>query len=213
LADAQPPRPLTAAAPPRASHLWWLLAVVLAGGTMLVAGDDSRQLDWQPGLAALQPWRCWSAAWVHWSDGHRWANVAGTALVAALGWRAGCDRLDALAWFAAWPLTQLGLLLQPALAHYGGLSGVLHAGVTVAAMSLLQREHGWRRALGAVILGAVLLKIGLEQPWRGALQRTPGWDIAIAPAAHLSGAAMGLGCGAVASVVRWWRLRRRGSPP
>ncbi len=62
---------------------------------------------------------------MHWSDGHRWANIAGTVLVAALGWRAHCDRLDSLAWFVAWPLTHLGLLLQPTLAHYGGLSGVL----------------------------------------------------------------------------------------
>ena len=33
------------------------------------------------------------------------------------------DRVDAWAWFVAWPLTHLGLLLQPSLLHYGGLSG------------------------------------------------------------------------------------------
>ena len=173
---------------------------------MLVAWADPRQFDWQPGLATTQPWRCWTAAWVHWSDAHRWANLGGALLVAALGWRAACDRLDALAWFVAWPLTQLGLLAQPALTHYGGLSGVLHAGVVIAGLSLLRRERGLRRALGAAIVLAVLLKIALEHPWQGALQRVPGWDIAIAPAAHVSGALMGIVC--AAAVAPW----RRGQP-
>jgi len=194
-------------APPAlfASHAWWWLAALLAVGSLLATAFDPRQLDWQPALAWSQPWRCWSAAWVHWSDGHRWANVAGALLVAAFGWRARCDRLDALAWFVAWPLTQLGLLMQPALLHYGGLSGVLHAGVVVAAVSLCQRERGRRRLLGALVLVGVALKVALEQPWNGPLQRAPGWDIAIAPAAHLSGAAMGALCALVAA---GWRRHR-----
>lgn len=196
--------PAQPAAPHRAAHAWWWLAAALAGGSLLAAGFDPRLLDWQPNLALAQPWRWWSAAWVHWSDGHRWANIAGTALVAALGWRAHCDRLDGLAWFAAWPLTHLGLLVQPTLAHYGGLSGVLHAGVVVAAVSLLQRERGIRRAVGAALLLGVALKVGLEQPWHGPLQRLPGWSITIAPGAHLSGALMGLACGLAAAL---WRRR------
>jgi len=189
---------------PRVSYAWLWLAAVLAAGSLLAAPFDPRQLDWQPALAWTQPWRCWSAAWVHWSDGHRWANVAGALLVAAFGWRARCDRLDAVAWFAAWPLTQLALLAQPALAHYGGLSGVLHAGVAVAAVSLWQRERGPRRVLGALVLAGVALKVVLEQPWHGPLQRVPGWDIAIAPAAHCSGAVMGAlsGLGAAAARAR-----------
>lgn len=202
--------PIDAAAPPSsgtASRAWLVLAAVLAGGSLIAALLDSRPLDWQPDLALAQPWRWWSAAWVHWSQFHRWANVVGTLLVAALGWRAQCDRLDSLAWFIAWPLTHLGLLLQPALAHYGGLSGVLHAGVVIAALALLDRERGVRRALGAAIAVAVLLKIVLEHPWQAALQRAPDWDIAIAPAAHLSGAAVGAACAAAMAV---WRHRRGG---
>lgn len=146
---------------------------------------------------------------MHWSLGHLGANLAGTALVAALGARARADRADAWAWFAAWPLTQLGLLLQPGLLHYGGLSGVLHAGVVIAAIGLLQRESGVRRTVGALILGGVALKVGLEQPWQGGLRQAPGWQIAIAPAAHFSGALAGLVCGVAAATWRW----RRGRPP
>jgi hypothetical protein len=78
----------------------------------------------------------------------------------------------------------------------------------VAAVSLLQRERGWRRALGAMILSGVALKIGLEQPWQGALQRLPGWDIAIAPGAHLSGALAGAGCALAAAL---WRAHTHAS--
>lgn len=185
-----------------ASRSWWLLAALLGGASLAVAALDPHRLDWQPALAWTQPWRGWSAAWVHWSNGHLWANLTGTLLVAALGWRAQCDRLDSLAWFVAWPLTHLGLLLQPALAHYGGLSGVLHAGVAVAAVSLCQRERGARRVLGAAILLGLVLKVALEQPWQGAVQRVPGWDFAVAPAAHLSGAVAGALCAFAAALRR-----------
>jgi rhomboid family GlyGly-CTERM serine protease len=184
---------------------WWSVAAGLALGALAAMAVDPLRLDWQPGLAWAQPWRWWSGAWVHWSLGHLGANFAGTALIAVLGARARADRADAWAWFAAWPLTQLGLLLQPSLLHYGGLSGVLHAGVVIAALGLLLREVGLRRAVGALILGGVALKVGLEQPWQGGLRQVPGWQIAIAPAAHLSGAVAGLLCGLAAAT---WRRRR-----
>jgi rhomboid family GlyGly-CTERM serine protease len=184
---------------------WWSVAAALALGSVAALWVDVQRLDWQPGLAWTQPWRWWSGAWVHWSLGHLGANLAGTALIAALGARARADRADAWAWLAAWPLTQLGLLLQPSLLHYGGLSGVLHAGVVIAALGLVQREAGLRCAVGALILGGVALKVGLEQPWQGGLRHAAGWDLAIAPAAHLSGAVTGLVCGLAAAA---WRRQR-----
>jgi rhomboid family GlyGly-CTERM serine protease len=191
---------------PRPTSLGWLgVAACLALGGLAAWWVDAQRLDWQPGLAWAQPWRWWSGAWVHWSWGHLAANLAGTALIAALGARARADRADAWAWFAAWPLTQLGLLLQPALLHYGGLSGVLHAGVVIAAITLVHREPGLRRWVGCAILAGVALKVGLEQPWGRPLRHTPGWTIAIAPAAHLSGALAGL-AGGLAAVA--WRGRR-----
>lgn len=182
---------------------------MLALGALATWWIDAQRADWQPGLAWQQPWRWWSAAWVHWSWGHLGANLAGTALIAALGARAHADRADAWAWFVAWPLTQLGLLLQPALLHYGGLSGVLHAGVVVAAIGLVQRESGLRCTVGWLILGGVALKVGLEQPWQSVLRQSPGWQIAIAPAAHFSGAVAGLLCGLAAAAWRWRQRQGR----
>ena len=186
--------------------LWIGVAAVLIVGAIAFAWIEPRRLDWQPDLARVQPWRWWTAAWVHWSEPHRWANVAGTALVGAFGWRAGCARADALAWLAAWPLTHIALWwLRPDLAHYGGLSGVLHAGVVVAGCALLRT--GTRVWLGALVLIGVTLKLGLERPWVGPLQRWPHWDIAIAPAAHASGAIAGAACALVA--LTWHRTRMR----
>jgi hypothetical protein len=107
-------------------------------------------------------------------------------------------RAAALAWLVAWPLTHLPLVLQPALAHYGGLSGVLHAGVAVAACWLVAAGGGRPRAIGLAIAGGLLVKIGLERPWAGPLAHPAGWDIAIAPLAHATGALAGLACGAIA---------------
>ncbi|HSW07889.1 rhombosortase [Aquabacterium sp.] len=159
------------------------------------------RLDWQPGLAAGQPWRWWTAAFVHWSALHLGANLLGLVLVALLGAAAACRGRAVAAWLLAWPLTHLGLLLQPALRHYGGLSGVLHAGVAVAAVALLRQGARPRRWIGIALLAGLLLKVLLESPWLGPLRHVAGWDIPIAPLAHATGALAGALCG-------WLLLRR-----
>jgi rhomboid family GlyGly-CTERM serine protease len=156
-----------------------------------------RLIDWQPGLAASEPWRALSAVAVHYSGLHLAANLAGAALVAALGWAALLPRACTLAWALAWPLTQLGLLLQPALLHYGGLSGVLHAGVAVAGAQLAWHARGGRRTVGVAVLAVLALKLLSEAPWGEALRQPPGWDIQVAPFAHTSGALAGLLCWAI----------------
>lgn len=166
---------------------WVLMAAVLAAASLLAAALPPALLDWQPGLARAEPWRWWTAAAVHWSTLHLLANLAGAALLAALGLAARLPPVATLAWALAWPLTQLGLLARPELAHFGGLSGVLHAGVAIAALVLLQREQGVRRAVGAALGLGLVLKVVLEAPWGPVLRQPAGWDIALAPWAHASG--------------------------
>jgi rhomboid family GlyGly-CTERM serine protease len=176
---------------------WWSLCALAALGAVLAWPQPPTALDWQPTLLAVQPWRAVSAAWVHLSPLHLAANLAGTALVAALGRVAGCGPRAAWAWAIAWPLTQLGLLVQPALAHYGGLSGVLHAAVAVAALQLVLNDRGQRQLIGTLLLAGLAAKLLLEAPGAGPLRRVVGWDIAIAPLAHASGAAAGTLCALV----------------
>ena len=173
---------------------WATLCGLAAGGALLAQAIDPALWRWQAELAASQPWRSITAAWVHLSPLHLGANLLGTALVAALGHSAGCGRRAALAWALAWPLTHLALLAQPGLRQYGGLSGLLHAGVAVACWQLLRGARGRRRAIGAALAAGLLLKLLLEAPWQGPLRQVAGWDIAIAPLAHASGAAAGWLC-------------------
>ena len=182
---------------------WLGASALLAAGALPGWFVPSPLWDWQPTLAFREPWRMLTAAWVHWSPLHLGGNLVATALVAIFGVAARVPARVALAWLLAWPLTHIGLLLQPALLHYGGLSGVLHAGVAVAALWLLVREVGRRRALGAAIATGLLIKIILEEPW-GPPLRAPagllsgGWDIATAPLAHATGAAAGVLCATLA---------------
>ena len=177
---------------------WAALAVLLVLGSLLAWAAPATLLDWQPAQAGTEPWRAWSAAFVHWSALHLGANLGAAAAVAAFGWAAGMPPRATLAWAAAWPLAHLGLLLRPELAHYGGLSGVLHGGVAVAVLWLLVRGRGRRRTIGGLIGVGLAAKLLLEEPWGPALRHAAGWDIALAPLAHATGALAGLLCAALA---------------
>lgn len=191
---------------------WWLAAAMLLALPALASGaGPSTAIDWQPALAWSEPWRWWSAAWVHYSRMHLVVNLAGAAGVAALGLAAPASRRAALAWLLAWPLTHLGLMLDPQLAHYGGLSGVLHAGVAIVAVDLIARGQRRSRMLGALIGAVLVAKVLSESPWGPTLRHPAGWDIAVAPLAHATGLAAGTLCAALGNI-KPWRQRDRLTP-
>jgi rhomboid family GlyGly-CTERM serine protease len=179
------------------------MCVLMAKAAVIAFFVPSPWLDWQPALAWREPWRAFSAAFVHWSVMHLAANLLGAAVVALLGLAMKAPSRLLWAWCAAWPLTHLGLLLQPELAHYGGLSGVMHAGLAVATVWLVLTEQGRRRAIGFGLLVGLVVKLGLERPWGAALRQGDGWDIAIAPLAHSTGAL----AGALCTLVVWVATR------
>lgn len=184
-----------------ASRVWLTLCTALAALSLLTWPLPREALDWQPTLAAAQPWRTVTAAFAHWTPIHLAANLVGCAVLALLGWRASLGRREALAGLIALPLTQLGLLLRPELRHYAGLSGELHALAAIVAMTLLTRGGRERWVGGSIALGLVL-KLLLEHPLGPVLRDTPGFDFPVAPFAHLTGAV----AGALA-----WRLTMRSS--
>lgn len=148
-------------------------------------------LIWQRAHALDQPWRLVTAAWVHGSALHLAVNLLGGLLVAALGLAAGCDARAARAWLLAWPLTHALLLVDPRLTWYLGASGVLHAGVAVAAVGLLWTP---RRMVGAALLLGLLAKIVSESPWWASSVPAPMLGVAVAPLAHAAGAVAGAVC-------------------
>ena len=117
-------------------------AMSAENGVVQATGPLANALDWQAALGLREPWRLWTCAWVHWSAAHLLVNLVGAIVVAFVGWRARLSAAAALAWFLAWPTTQLAMAalgserVAAAMPHYGGLSGVLHAGVVVLGLSL-----------------------------------------------------------------------------
>ncbi|RZS53183.1 rhombosortase [Sphaerotilus mobilis] len=179
-----------------AGQVAWLvmLSVLVVPAVLSGPGDALARevLAWRPDRAWDEPWRWWSAAWMHLNTAHLLANLSGAVLVAALGWLLQPDRRMAWAWALAWPLTHLSLLLQPGLTRYGGLSGVLHAGVAVCAVWLWSRgERRGERHLGQALAAGLLLKLLLERAWEAPLNRVAGLDIVVAPLAHAAGAFWG----------------------
>lgn len=148
-------------------------------------------LAWQAETAWSEPWRLWSAAWVHLSALHWAANCAGAIGVVALGWVARVPYRAALSWALAWPLTHAALACVPTVHAYAGLSGVLHAGVAVVAVALIRRPAHTDARIGWAIGAGLALKVLLEAPWRSAVQHPVGWDIPVASAAHAAGAMVG----------------------
>jgi rhomboid family GlyGly-CTERM serine protease len=179
-----------------AGQVAWLVMLCLLVVPAVLSGPGDplarEVLGWRPDRALSEPWRWWSAAWMHLSTTHLLANLSGAVLVAALGWLLQPDRRMAWAWALAWPLTHVSLLLQPGLTRYGGLSGVLHAGVAVCAVWLWSRgERRGERHLGQVLAAGLLVKLLLERAWEAPLNRVAGLDIVVAPLAHAAGAFWG----------------------
>jgi hypothetical protein len=150
-------------------------------------------LGWRADQSWAEPWRWWSAAWTHLGLSHLIPNLLGAALVLALGWRAALPRTAAWAWALAWPLTHLALAGQAGLAYYGGLSGVLHAGVAVVGVGLWRLgEPGRERRIGLALLAGLLLKLlieGLAADDTGLLLKG---ELTVVTHAHVAGVAAGL---------------------
>lgn len=188
---------------------WAAVAALLLLPALAIGPADPLALQllaWRPQQALSEPWRWWSAAWVHLTPAHRWADLAGGLILALLGLVAALPRRAAWAWALAWPLTHLSLLLQPELARYVGLSGVLYAGLAVLALLLLVEPGRARtqRWFGGLLAVALLLRLITDQAWERTLHRPPGWGFAVAPLAH----AAGIFWGALLAGLAEWGHRR-----
>lgn len=146
----------------------------------------------------------WTTAWLHGSPPHLWRNLGGLALIGALGWVAQARPTATMAWFLAWPLTQVGMLMRPELTSYIGLSGVLHAGAAVLALQQVvipnvshSGRHQQNTWPGWILLAALVFKVFMENPWGAVLILSSASAIKVAPWAHFSGLMAGLACGGV----------------
>jgi len=181
------------AAAARGRPVGWIclaaLGVLVLG--LQVGGDGVRvalQYD-REAIGEGQVWRLLTGHLVHLGWRHAVLNVTGLFIV-AVAFRGMFER-------HAWMIVGLGSLAavdiglmtgSPELLWYVGLSGVLHGVVSAAAVGLLAQ----RRALGAIALGVVAIKV-VHENWSGAAPAAEAWiggDIVVA--AHLWGAIGGI---------------------
>ena len=195
------------------SRGWVAVATGLAACALLGGLIDPTSIDWQPALASHQPWRAFTAIGVHYSAAHLIGNLAGVALAGLFGVAALVPARLAWAWLAAWPLTHFGLLVRPDLAHYGGLSGVVHAGVAIVIVYVMASGTRRQRLVGSAVLVGFCAKLLSEAPWGEAVRHPAGWDIAVAPIAHTSGALAGAVCAVVALGLQRAAARRSATLP
>jgi rhomboid family GlyGly-CTERM serine protease len=180
---------------------WIAVATLFAVLALLGWPLPHHQLDWQPALAYSQPWRAFTAVGVHYSLHHLLANLAGMTVAGIFGIAAQVPMRLAGMWLLAWPLTHWGLLVKPELAHYGGLSGVVHAGVAAIIVHVLVTGNRQQRWVGSAVLVGFCSKLFSETPWGAALRYPADWDIAVAPIAHATGAVAGTLCALAACVL------------
>jgi rhomboid family GlyGly-CTERM serine protease len=160
--------------------------VVLAFG-----GDTLRELGRYDRVAIAdgEYWRLVTGHLVHLGWGHLWPNVAALAIVGMLF----DDLFRAADWWRVSAASAIAIdvglyVLDPAVAWYVGLSGVLHGLVASGALALLVR----RQAVGAVLAIGLTSKLVYEQ-LVGPLPFTAesvGGPVVVA--AHLYGAIGGL---------------------
>lgn len=152
------------------------------------------RLAWDRGaIAGGEYWRLWSGHFVHWGAAHALTNglllgVLGLGLerAAAAG---SLRRFAAWAWLVAPLLISLALpLLAPAMDSYRGASGLV--AMLVVALCVDAWIGRSERLLGAVLLGALLLKTGLEGAGVGLASSLPA-GVEVAWQVHVLGGLVG----------------------
>jgi rhomboid family GlyGly-CTERM serine protease len=187
-----------------AAGRWWLpIGILVVAGLLLAMGDTGR--EWlrfdRAGIASAQVWRLVSGHFVHLGASHFALNAAGLVLV----WYVVGSAYRDLQWLLVAAVCivtmDLGLwFLDPRLAWYVGLSGLLHGILAAGLVDRLRNPDAETLALTVLLLG----KLAWEQfngPLPGSESTAGG---AVVVDSHLFGA---LG-GALAAIVLRIRVRR-----
>jgi rhomboid family GlyGly-CTERM serine protease len=185
--------------------LAWLVVVVLLAALFL----PGEALEYRRALALREPWRLFTAHFVHLGFLHALLN--GVALVLLAHLFAG--RLRARAFFGILALSPVllsaaFLLVLPELQWYRGLSGVLHALFFAGCVVWIADSAGRARWLPIAALVGGAIKVLLEQPWDASFPVHELLRIAVVPQAHLIGAIVGTAAGLALRGMR----RRPGDP-
>ena len=185
------------------------MLATLSGALAGLAFVDPRWHRWldyrREFVAAGQAWRLVTAHAMHLSIGHAILDIGALLIVAWIFGRTLDFARQLVATIAAVACIGASLwFLHPEVDRYVGLSGILHAWFVMGCVLWMiepgpSDERVARRAWGAALLTAVLVKLVLESRdgafWLGTA------DFDVVTAAHRAGAMAGLLCGVVVGVV------------
>jgi rhomboid family GlyGly-CTERM serine protease len=138
------------------SWIYFAIALMLVTQLFFVSALYDRHVLFK------EPWRLWSAHWVHLGVWHFVLNAIALALLPEIFQHAS-RRFIILLWFVLPPLLSLMLYFcQPLLIQYAGLSGVLHGIYLAIALNAIQSSHVAERRMGWLITLGLAAKVGWE---------------------------------------------------
>jgi len=171
----------------RFSLRWW---VYLAVALLLFFQLFFTQTIYNRHVFFTEPWRWWTAHWVHLGVWHWVLNAVALSLLPEIFFHAS-RRLFILLWFTLPPLLSLLLyFFQPTLVLYAGLSGVLHGIYLAIALNAIQSHYAAERRMGCVVVLGVCAKVGWEA-YSGSSQTAELIGAPVVLHAHLYGAVLG----------------------
>ena len=138
----------------------------------------------------IEPWRLWSAHWVHLGVWHFALNAVALALLPEI-FQCTSQRLFILLWFVLPPLLSLLLYIcLPALIQYAGLSGVLHGIYLATALNAIQNSQVAESRMGWLVALGLCLKVSWEA-FSGNSQTAELIGAPVVLQSHLYGASLG----------------------
>jgi rhomboid family GlyGly-CTERM serine protease len=180
-----------------------LVALAVMAAELFLPGGA---LEYRSELLATEPWRLFTAHFVHLTFLHAALNAVALLLIGRLfADRLRPGELFGLLGVAPVLISTLFWLLMPRLEWYRGLSGVLHALFFAGCVVWIATTVGRARWLPVAALVGGAIKVLVEQPWDSSFPVHPALRIAVVPQAHLLGAIVGTAAGLLL------RLRRRRS--
>ncbi len=142
-----------------ASLRWTVYACILG---MLLCQCFTPALLYLRDVAWTQPWRLWTAHWVHLGWWHLLLNLLALGLIPDI-FAESSRRFFLLLFFVLPFLISVSLWLwQPHLMYYAGLSGVLHGLYVALGLAAQAGSHRLERRMGQLICIGALIKVGWE---------------------------------------------------
>lgn len=158
-------------------------------------------------LLFIEPWRWWTAHWVHLGWRHYALNMLAFMFIAVIFPRVSKHSLTFVLLVFP-PFLSLGLyLFYPSVYGYAGLSGVLHGLYAFVAIQHLTCKISRERQFAWLVLGCTIIKV-LWEKWLGHTETEQIIKVPVLIESHQIGLVIGLVMGVVFLIFSFWSNTR-----